>query len=84
MVLVTLPLSLSLIKVLLQVMDQHHRLAVNLGLMRIVKILIIALPAIDNKLGAKDYSLAPFYYTFSILTRVSIISFTPLAFFLLL
>ena len=53
MVLVTSPLSLDLTKVLLQVVNLPHRLAVNLGLMLIVKILIIALLAIDNNLGAR-------------------------------
>ena len=84
MVLVTLHLSLDLEKVLLQVVSQLPRLVVNRGSMLIVKTLIIVLLAISNKIGAKDNSLAPFHYIFSILTRVSIVSLIPLAFFLLL
>ena len=60
MVLVTLRLNLDLTKALLQVVNLHRRLAVNRGSMRIVKTLIIALQVINNKLGAKDISLAPF------------------------
>nr|DAR09529.1 MAG TPA: hypothetical protein [Microviridae sp.] len=41
--------------------------------MRIVKTLIIALQVIDNKLGAKDNSLAPFHYILSI-AKVQIFS----------
>ena len=73
MVSVTLRLSLNLTKVLLQMVELHRRLAGNLGLTLIVKILTIALLAIDNKLGAKVKPLRLSCYTFftSIINSIS-------------